>query len=62
VKSTTTNEDIKQEDAQEQKDLSESDSDAAAPTLKRQGTLRRKFNIHRGKQKGNGLYLYYYYY
>lgn len=40
----------KQEDNQVQKGLSEGDSDGAEPTLKRQGTLRRKFNIHRGKQ------------
>lgn len=39
-----------------QKDLSETDGDAAAPTLKRQGTLRRKFNIHRGKQEGTNSY------
>ena len=47
----------RQKDGQAQKDLSDTDSDAAGPTLKRQGTLRRKFNIHRGKQDGNGHYI-----
>ena len=47
---TTTSDNKKQEDAQ---DLSEMDNDTGTPTLKRQGTLRRKFNIHRGKQQGN---------
>lgn len=45
--------DKKQEDSQAQKGLLEADSDGAEPTLKRQGTLRRKYNIHRGKQNGN---------
>ena len=47
---STASENKKQEDNQIQKGLSEGDSDGAEPTLKRQGTLRRKFNIHRGKQ------------
>lgn len=47
---STATENKKQEDNQVQKGLSEGDSDGAEPTLKRQGTLRRKFNIHRGKQ------------
>lgn len=48
-----------QEDAQKCKDTSETDGDDGAPTLKRQGTLRRKFNIHRGKQQGiMAIYLY----
>lgn len=47
----------RQKDGQAQKDLSDTDSDAAGPTLKRQGTLRRKFNIHRGKQDGNRHYI-----
>ena len=50
---STASENEKQEDNQAQKGLSEADSDGAEPTLKRQGTLRRKYNIHRGKQNGN---------
>ena len=49
---STTSENKKQEDVEVQKNSSEMDSDPGTPTLKRQGTLRRKKTIHRGKQKG----------